>query len=226
VETETPIGKSELIESCHISPQRILAVESGINPEIIDGTDWVGEKVYEACFLARIHRSKGIFDLIEAWAHVCKHRGNAKLAIAGWGTEEVVSSLKEQISKSGLDANVAILGYLSEQEKYRLFKSSRLYVLPSYEEGIPITFYEAMYCGLPVITYYLPTYETIRERIGAVALGDKCALAREIIETLDNEERASRLVELGRDFASRHTWDDVANDIISEIDRLMHWKGY
>jgi len=220
INTETTFVKNELSTRYGIPPERIVAVPSGIDPRIIDNVKWNGRKIYDACFIARIHPTKGILDLVRAWKEVSKQKGDAKLAIGGTGPTEFAKMLLAEIERFRLGNNVDILGFLSEEEKYKLLKASRIYILPSYEEGVPITFYEAMYCGLPVITYYLPTYTEIKDYIVKVSLGNLKRLADEIIRVLDDEDLARKLGDMGRGFAVEHTWDKVADCISSKT------KGY
>jgi glycosyltransferase involved in cell wall biosynthesis len=220
VQTETSILKSMLCLRYHISPDKIIVVSGGLNPESIDKIGWEKGKIYDACFLARLHPSKGVFDLIKAWKYVCSHKEDAKLAIAGSGPIKIIDSIKNKIKEFNLKDNVILLGFLSDKEKYKLLKASKVFVLPSYEEGIPVSFYEAMYCGLPVITYYLPTYEEIKSYIVSVPLGDVKKLAEEIIGLLGDESLARKLGEKGREFAKEHTWDKVAECIISQLEKL------
>jgi glycosyltransferase involved in cell wall biosynthesis len=219
INTETDFLKNELVKKYRMFSDKIVVVQSGINQNIIDKASCYG-KFYDACLLAALRRSKGIFDLVKAWKVVCEYKENAKLAIAGGGSAETIKELKNEIKKLNLENNIDLIGFLSEVEKYKLFKSSKLYVLPSYEEGIPITFYEAMYCGLPVVTYYLPTYEEIKDYIVSVPLGDVKKLAEEIIRVLEDENLARKLGDMGRKFAKEHTWDKVAECIISQIEKL------
>ncbi|MEM3871150.1 MAG: glycosyltransferase [Nitrososphaeria archaeon] len=220
VQSETVFVKDMLIERYKVFPNKILVCSGGINREIIDNLFNEEGIIYDACFLARLHKSKGIFDLVEAWRYVCNFKKDARLAIIGGGLTDMVNKLKCKIRQLGLEDNVYLLGLLSEEEKYRVLKRSRLYILPSYEEGIPITFYEAMYCGLPIITYYLPTYKEIKDYIIGVPLGNVRRLAEEIIRVLENETLAQKLGNRGRKFAKEHTWDRIANYIISQIEKL------
>lgn len=221
VQTENNFVRNELMRRYKMPSNKIIVYSSGINTESIDGTAPDESKVYDACFLGRLHKSKGIFDLVEAWKYVCQFKKEAQLAIIGTGSIEVLNELRYKIRRLRLEGNIRFLGFLSEEEKYQVLKRSRLYVLPSYEEGIPITFYEAMYCGLPVVTYYLPTYEDIKDYIVAVPLGDVRKLAEAIIKVLSDENLAFELSNRGKGFAKEHTWDKVADCIISRIEELV-----
>jgi glycosyltransferase involved in cell wall biosynthesis len=221
VQTENFFVKNELLKSYKVPSDRVIVCPSGINTKFVDNIVSNEGKVYDACFLARLHRTKGIYDLLKAWKHVCEIKKEAQLAIVGAGSIETINELKHKIEELGLENNVHLLGFLPEEEKYKILKSSKLYVLPSYEEGIPITFYEAMYCGLPVITYYLPTYEEIKDYIVSVPLGNVKELAKTIIRVLEDENLAKKLGDKGREFAKEQTWDKVADRIISQMEKLV-----
>jgi len=217
IQTETNYVRDELVRQFGFSPEKIFVCQSGINPKVIDAFSWNGDKIYDACFLARLHKSKGVFDIINTWRRVCESKKDARLAIAGYGSSEIVNELKKRIKVLHLEKNVFYLGCLTEERKYRLYRSSKLYVLPSYEEGIPITFYEAMYCGLTVVTYYLPTYSDIKNYVVGVPLGDIAALGEAIMRILNDAELLRTFGEKGHDFAEGHTWEKVAETILSNV---------
>jgi glycosyltransferase involved in cell wall biosynthesis len=224
IATETKFVGSELEENIRISHTKILVIQSGINPQIIDSVGWDGNKKYDACYLGGLRRTKGIFDLIKAWESVCKQFKTAKLAIAGGNSTVSIEEVRHEIKKRGLESNIDILGFISEKEKYQLFKSSRLYVLPSYEEGIPITFYEAMYCGLPIITYFLPPYREIAEYITAVPIGEDVKLSEAVLRFLENKDLSKNFSEKGRKFAKMHTWDKISDYMINELEMSRNVK--
>jgi len=217
IQTEANFVRDELVRRYRISPKKIIVCQSGINPKVVDYLSRSKGKIYDACFLARLHKSKGIYDLIEAWKHVCKCDNNAKLAIAGGGPLEIVNEIKNKIKALNLERNVFYLGFLSEEDKYKLLRASKLFVLPSYEEGIPITFYEAMYCDLPIITYYLPSYVDIRDYLVKVPLGDVKELAEVLVMVLQDEDLRHKLGGKGKKLAEERTWDEVAECILSQI---------
>jgi len=217
--------KNKLIKEYKIPSEKIINIQSGIDiitiNNIINKVSFAAGKIYDACFLARLHPSKGIFDLVKAWKLVCEHVNDARLAIAGHGSVGILSELNNLIKSLNLERNIDVLGFLSEEMKYKLFITCKLYVLPSYEEGIPITFYEAMYCGLPVITYYLPTYEEIKNYIIGVPLGNIEKLSKAIIKLITDENLAKYLAKKEREFAKEQTWDKITECFILCLEKLI-----
>ena len=55
------------------------------------------------------------------------------------------------MSENGIP-NVTFTGYVSGQEKSKLFETAHVFCFPSYGEGMPNVVIEAMAFGLPVVT--------------------------------------------------------------------------
>jgi len=64
-------------------------------------------------------------------------------------------------------------------------KSARVFIFPSYEEGLSLTLMEALACDLPVIAWDLPVYNSVyQNRIITVPAGDIEMFRKKIIEVL------------------------------------------
>lgn len=218
--TETEFVKESLVKKFQLPTEKIIKCESGIEPQFIDSIKPSKDKVYDGCYVARLHKSKGVLDLITAWKTVCEDKPHAQLAIVGMGSTAMIEKVNKQIHEFSLQNNIKYLGFQSEENKYRLLKASRIYILPSYEEGIPITFAEAMYCGLPIVTYFLPTYEPYRNLLITVKLGDKRLLAETIKSVLCNEVPLQQLSQRGKSWAEKHTWGRIASFTIAKLEAL------
>ncbi|WP_169539979.1 glycosyltransferase family 4 protein [Niabella aurantiaca] len=100
-------------------------------------------------FLGLIGDRKGIFDLIEVIRkHHSELKGAAKFYIGGNGE---VEKLNGMIAKYQLQDMVTYMGWVDGQRKKDLLHSCDVYVLPSYNEGLPISILEAMSYSKPVI---------------------------------------------------------------------------
>jgi glycosyltransferase involved in cell wall biosynthesis len=126
-------------------PNRIEVVYPGIMPK---GSPIPLPKRYDAVFLGRLQKSKGIDDLAKIWELVNKVLPEAKLAVIGNG------NMKPQ-------NNIDLMGYLSEENKENILRSSRVFISTSHEEGFGLAIAEAMSYGLPVIAWNLPIYDEI-----------------------------------------------------------------
>jgi glycosyltransferase involved in cell wall biosynthesis len=217
IQTESKALKVELVERYRFASEKIAVIPSGIDTNKIKMVSVPDIKSYDACFVARLHASKGVFDLPRVWKEVCNKRTDAKLAIGGRGSGELLNTLQGKVREQGLEKNVKILGSLTEHEKYSLLKSSQVYVLPSYEEGVPITFLEAMYCKLPIVTYYLPSYNELRELIVGVPVGDTQAMSQSLLELLESASLRAKYVVAGYEYARKLNWENVSEAIFREL---------
>lgn len=102
-------------------------------------------------FLGVLIKRKGLFDLLSAFSVALeKSLVPLKLIIAGDGEE--YSALNQVVKNKGLSEFIKFSGWISSDEKFRLLKKSQVLILPSYNEGLPMSILEAMSFGLPIIS--------------------------------------------------------------------------
>jgi glycosyltransferase involved in cell wall biosynthesis len=101
-------------------------------------------------FLSRLEKSKGIYELIEAYKKLRSHATfKFTLTICGDGFE--LEPLREKIQTSNLE-DIEVVGFVSGKQKKQAFSNAHIFVFPSHGEGMPNAVLEAMGFGLPVIT--------------------------------------------------------------------------
>lgn len=101
-------------------------------------------------FMGEIGQRKGVFDLLQAIAeHKDELAGRLELSIGGNRNEE---QLLETIRREGLEDMVRFEGWVVGDKKIELFNRADIFILPSYNEGLPISILEAMSYGKPVIS--------------------------------------------------------------------------
>lgn len=101
-------------------------------------------------FLGRIGQRKGTFDLVKAFATLpIEYKSRSRLILAGDGD---VSQAQSAIASLNLSNYITIFDWLDSEQRDTLLASSDVFVLPSYNEGLPMSLLEAMSWGLPSIT--------------------------------------------------------------------------
>lgn len=114
-------------------------------------------------FLAVLIKRKGIFDLISAAYRIKNDKElkkyNIKFIVAGSGDDE--EEVKELIKRKGLNNYFVLKGWVSGLKKIDIIKSCQLMVLPSYNEGLPVSLLEAMSYGMPVISTRVGSIEDL-----------------------------------------------------------------
>ena len=100
-------------------------------------------------FLGLIDEKKGIFDLVNMIAeHKTCFQGKVIIHIGGEGKSD---QLKSIIEENGLQDIIDYKGWVNEEGKNILFHEVNGFILPSYNEGLPVCILEAMSFGLPII---------------------------------------------------------------------------
>lgn len=203
----------------NIDTNKIIIVDNGVDFVRIQKIKPHENIKYDATFIGRYHRHKGIFDLIKIWKLVCAHNDNAKLAIIGDGSEEFRSKVEYEIKKINLDKNIDLLGFLSWDDTIKVIKSSKIFVCPSFYESWSIVITEAMACKLPVIAYDLSIYKSIYENnILKIPIGDINQFADIILKVLNDSQMMKYIGGKGEKFIQKYDWDKICK---REIEILM-----
>jgi len=135
----------------------IAIVPSGVDVPGLAGPDLFLESHPEVAgkrvslFLGRLHKKKGLFLLLEAWARIAKNHDEVHLVIAGPDSEDTLASLERMTAELGLRSSVTFTGMLTGERKWSAFAAASLFILPSYSEGFSIAVLEALAMGVPVV---------------------------------------------------------------------------
>ncbi len=109
-----------------------------------------GEKIL--LFLGRINPLKGLEPLLRGWARARPGGRDWRLVVAGWeDAPGYLKRLKRQAQGLGLEGSVSFQGPKFGDEKDRLLRRSRAFILPSVTEGLPVSLLEALTWRLPVL---------------------------------------------------------------------------
>jgi glycosyltransferase involved in cell wall biosynthesis len=114
-------------------------------------------RVYDVVWIGRVHRQKGIEDLLATLAQLARKFENFRAILIG----NVRDELSRPVRELGLEDNVEFSGFVSETEKIRLFKASRVFLMPSRHEGSPRVMGESIIAGTPVVAYDIPNYRPL-----------------------------------------------------------------
>ena len=152
---------------------------------------------------------KGYYDLINTLPDILKKNDNLQFVFCGNGEVDRVSEMAE---KFGLEQNLTITGWLSNDEVKLMLKESMIFVLPTYNEGMPLAILEAMSYGLPVITTPvgdIPDLVTDPENGILVTPGDLATLEKMILELANDRNRRVEI--------SRRNYFKVKNEYSTSV---------
>lgn len=129
----------------------MMTVLHNITPEPVSVPDAaVKDGKTHFLFMGEIGPRKGVFDILKAIAeHREQAEGRMELRIGGNRNEK---QLLETIAAGRLEDIVRFEGWVSGEKKLQLLNWADVYILPSFNEGLPISILEAMSHGCPIIS--------------------------------------------------------------------------
>jgi glycosyltransferase involved in cell wall biosynthesis len=141
-------------------------------------------------FLGRIADHKGIFDLLDI---ICAEqeilRGKCRFLIGG---NHEVERLQNQIKEGGVSDIAEYIGWVQNDDKHKAFAMCDYFILPTYEEGMPMTILEAFSYGKPVISTPVGSIpEVVQHNKNGILFnpGDKVELKRILIDTITDKSK-------------------------------------
>ena len=105
----------------------------------------------QVLFLGEIGQRKGAYDLPSIISRVRDVVPDAKFVIAGSGD---IDGVKKGLRPQDMES-VSFPGWLRGKAKEDVLLNSSVFLLPSYNEGLPMSILDAMGYGLPIISTYV-----------------------------------------------------------------------
>jgi len=103
-------------------------------------------------YLGRLHPSKGILQLLDAWRSVASDvKSRWTLKLVGWGTEDFEAVVKRKIAELCIERSVDLAGPHYGPEKSQTLACADGFILPSFSEGLPASVLEAWAYEKPVL---------------------------------------------------------------------------
>lgn len=136
--------------------RELVYISNGIDVARADAVPPQG-KIYDVAWTGRVHPQKGIDDLLATLVYLREQLPDFRAILIG----NVRAALEPRLAALGLQAHVHFSGYVSETEKFRLLKCSRVFLMPSKYESWGIVIGEALATGVPVVAYELAAYRPV-----------------------------------------------------------------
>ncbi|MCL0058166.1 glycosyltransferase family 4 protein [Dehalococcoidia bacterium] len=100
-------------------------------------------------YIGRLSEEKGVLNFARAIPEIYKERADVEFLVVGDG--HLRDKLEEYLDEEKLNNKVKLLGWVPHDELAKYLNNLKLFVLPSYTEGLPNIMLEAMACGTPVL---------------------------------------------------------------------------
>lgn len=138
----------QVLTALGIPPEKLF-----IPPNVFDFSDFSPQRrmpqEYDLIYVGNLSQYKRLDILIKVVAKLKERFPDLRVGLIGSG--KLYIKLKAQVERYGLGRNIFFLGYKNKEEICDHLNRSRVFIMTSEAEGLPVAVIEAMSCGLPVI---------------------------------------------------------------------------
>ena len=167
--------------------------------------------------VARLVPEKGLHDLMHAFRSI---HGYTQMVVVGDADHEADYSRKLK-SEAEQDPRIILTGYITGDKLNQTYSHARLFVLPSYHEGLPISLLEAMIYGLTVLASDIPANKQIGlpERC-YFRLGDIQDLSDKMQTLLGSPLSGPEIEIIQSIIHEKYNWDKIADQTIKVYNKI------
>jgi len=164
-------------------------------------------------YVGRLHKSKGIDLLVRTFSDISKESDDVKLVLVG-PDDGYKAELMNLLQRLEISEKTIFTGFVSNEEKMAALINADVFVTPSFS-GFPVTFLEAMFFGLPIITTDKgDKLDWIHNKVGFVAEYDKDQLRNAMLGILNDEVLKRKFGEEGKRLVKeRFNWDNIVKKV-------------
>ena len=168
-------------------------------------------------YLGTLKPNKNIPFLIKSFHQFTKIHPNYKLVITGkkgWLFDQIFALVKTL----KLEKQVILTGFVTDSQKWSLYKNATALVIPSLYEGFGRPAIEAMKVDCPVIASHIPPLKEIVAKAGLfIDPKNQKTLISAMNQILQPTVR-KKLIQLGHTQTKKYTWNDTARTIIATLE--------
>lgn len=182
---------------------KLALVHMAVDPERYapppEGRVATGSRPLRILDVGRLVPEKGAPVLVDAVAMLRDAGVDVEVRFVGAG--ELEDDLRARITSHGLEDRVTLLGAVGQDDILAQYHWADVFVLPSFQEGLPVVIMEALATELPVVTTRIAAIEELvvdGEMGRVVAPGRADLLARALSELASDGELRVRMGRAGR----------------------------
>jgi glycosyltransferase involved in cell wall biosynthesis len=138
-------------------------------------------------YIGRLSDEKGIMNFVEAIPLISEKQGNLKFFIGGDGP--LYAKIRDRLEDNNLMEKVELKGWIPHEKVPSYLNELKLFILPSYSEGLPTAILESMACGTPVLATPVGGIpDVIDDKVTGLILEDTSPefIAKNVIDALEN----------------------------------------
>jgi len=200
-----------------VPESKLIQVPFGVDVSRFTPATASEARPFRAIFVGQVGLRKGVPYLLEAWKRLGWR--DAELWLVGRVLPEIKEVLKTYAELPG----VRMVGFLGTPAA--AYQQADIFVFPSIEEGSALVTYEAMACGLPVVT--TPNAGSlVRDGVEGflVPIRDPDALAERMEQLRANSRLRQVMGRAARARAETLTWENHGQDLSTTYSSL-HYSG-
>ena len=223
--TDSNFSKEVILKELKIPPSKLSVVYIGVesiffNPPELDRSKMPIPEGPYLFHLGSFDPRKNTQRVLQAYAALPKTtRTDFPLVIAGL-SQKAKEKFIPLINSYGIDKNVVILPFVSDEDLAALYKNCFVFIWPSCWEGFGLPVLEAMAAGAPVLT---ARATSIPEISGGCALlfdpFDIEEITEGITTLISDDKLRAELKQKGRQWAQSFTWENTV------LETLKIWKA-
>jgi len=191
--------KNDILKRFDVAENKIRVIYEGANetfrptikPEILIK---LGIKKKYLLSVGRLQPRKNLLTLLKVYALLPDYlKEEYDLVLVGSQRDhDYLNELKEIISKLGIEKNLKIVGWVSDQDLAALYSQAYIFVYLSFLEGFGLPVLESLYCGRPVLISNNSSLPEVAGNAGFLVKPDDI---EQILETLKKILNDSTLVD-------------------------------
>lgn len=174
-----------------------------VNEELVAQTQH-GVKNYDLVFAGALTQAKGFPDFLELVRRVKNEFPHLRAGVVG--KKESYAPAAEFVMRHGLTETIDWLGrFPTQKELFQVYRQTRVFVTPTYNDAFASTIRECMLLGTPVVSYKtggIPyANRDGQENVVIVEQGDLDGLYQQVIDLLRNASRRNAQAARAQRFA-------------------------
>ena len=169
-------------------------------------------------FVGWLEKEKGTNEILNALINLHKKNQDFKMTFIGDGS--IRNQVNNFIKNNNLEDKILMLGWMGHDKLKNYLKSSDIFILPSWKEGMPNALIEALACGLPSIVSpvgVIPDYLTNLENCIFVSPRDSDSLEKSILLLINDFELRKKISKNGNLLAKNVFLTDNSLSKLSSI---------
>lgn len=204
--------KSTLASLYHVNPSKIDVIPNGYDTELVKNYSNNSEcSTFNIVYVGRLSYPKDPLTVLYAFKQIHYVIPNARLYFVGDG--QLCPLLKQFCGSHKLLQYVHFLGKMPHHRALQVTAESTVFVLSSFEEGLPISLVEAMALGKPVVaTKVGGVPEIVKDGVNGLLVpqGEPEQMTDALLKLLSNPKIRKEMGTTAAESVKDYSWSKIA----------------